>query len=60
MNVLVLDCGSSPVKFQLKVSLGQTARVAGYSERGFMNILGRHKIPVFNYPAEDLQQELSG
>ncbi|MBA3440291.1 MAG: UPF0175 family protein [Pyrinomonadaceae bacterium] len=43
-----------------KVSLGQAAGVAGYSKRAFMDVLGRHKIPVFNYPAEDLQQELSG
>ena len=41
-----------------KVSLGQAARIAGYSKRAFMDVLGRHKVPVFNYPADELQQEL--
>jgi predicted HTH domain antitoxin len=40
-----------------KVSLGQAARLAGFSKGGFMDILGRHKVPVFNYDAADLAKE---
>lgn len=40
-----------------KVSLGQAARIAGYSKRAFLDVLGRHRVPVFNYPAEELEQE---
>ena len=43
-----------------KVSLGQAAKVAGFSKRAFMEILGRHQIPVFRYSPEDLRQELAG
>lgn len=41
-----------------KVTLGQAARLAGYSKRAFMDVLGRYKVPVFNYSAEELRQEL--
>ena len=41
-----------------KATLGQAARLAGFSKRAFMEILGQHKIPVFDYPAEDLAREL--
>ena len=41
-----------------KVSLGQAAEMAGFSKRAFMEILGHYKVPVFNYSAEDLRQEL--
>ncbi len=41
-----------------KVSLGQAARVAGFSKRAFMEILGRHQIPIFRYSPEDLREEL--
>ncbi len=41
-----------------KASLGQAARLAGYSARAFVEVLGHHKVPVFNYPAEELRQEL--
>ena len=40
-----------------KVSLGQAAKLAGFSKRAFMEVLGRHRIPVFNYSAEELQRE---
>ena len=43
-----------------RVSLGQAAAVAGFSKRAFMEVLGRYKIPVFDYPAEELQEELEG
>jgi predicted HTH domain antitoxin len=41
-----------------KASLGQAAKVAGFSKRAFMEELGRYKVPVFSYPPEELQQEL--
>ena len=41
-----------------RVSLGQAARLAGFSKRAFMDVLGQHKVPVFNYAADDLAEEL--
>jgi len=41
-----------------KVSLGQAAKLAGYSVRAFLEVLGHHKIPVFNYSPDELRQEL--
>jgi predicted HTH domain antitoxin len=41
-----------------KLSLGQSAKLAGYSKQAFMEILGKYNIPVFDYPAEDLQHEV--
>ena len=41
-----------------RVSLGQAARLAGYSKRAFIEILGRHKVPVFNYSPAELREEL--
>jgi hypothetical protein len=31
--------------------------LAGFSKRAFMDVLGRYKVPVFNHPEGDLQQE---
>ena len=41
-----------------RASLGQSARMAGYSKRAFMEILGKHNVPVFNYSPDDLREEL--
>lgn len=41
-----------------RVSLGQAARLAGYSKRAFIEVLGRHQIPVVNYSPEELREEL--
>jgi predicted HTH domain antitoxin len=41
-----------------KITLGQGAKLSGFSKRAFMEILGRYSVPVFNYSAEDLRQEL--
>ena len=41
-----------------RLSLGQSAKLAGYSKRAFIEILGRHKVPIFNYSPEDLREEL--
>ena len=41
-----------------RVSLGQAARIAGYSKRAFIEILGKHNVPVINYSPDDLRGEL--
>lgn len=41
-----------------RASLGQAARMAGFSKRAFMEILGRYNVPVFNYPPDELKREL--
>ena len=41
-----------------KASLGQAARIADLSKRTFMELLGRHGIPVFDYPPEELRAEV--
>lgn len=41
-----------------KVSLGQAAKMAELSKRTFMEILGRYKVPVFNYAPEELRTEV--
>lgn len=41
-----------------RLSIGQAAKGAGYSKPAFMEILGKHGVPVFDYPASDLQQEV--
>ncbi|MCB0290199.1 MAG: UPF0175 family protein [Calditrichaeota bacterium] len=42
-----------------KLSLGQAASLAGYSKTAFMELLGKYKVPVFDYPAADLEQEMN-
>jgi predicted HTH domain antitoxin len=41
-----------------RLSLGQAAQMAGYSKRAFMELLAKAGVPVFDHPAEDLQDEL--
>lgn len=41
-----------------KLSLGQAADLAGYSKTTFMELLGSHGVSVFNYPAEDLDNDI--
>ncbi|HSF19419.1 MAG TPA: UPF0175 family protein [Vicinamibacteria bacterium] len=41
-----------------RLSLGQAARLAGYSRRVFIEILAKVGVPVFDYPSEELQDEL--
>jgi predicted HTH domain antitoxin len=41
-----------------RLSLGQAAKLAGYSKPTFIELLGKLGVPVIDYPAEDLQQEL--
>lgn len=40
-----------------RLSLGQASRLAGYSRRAFMELLGKLGVAVFDYPAGDLQDE---
>jgi predicted HTH domain antitoxin len=42
-----------------KLSIGQAAKLAGYSKRTFIELLGKMEVPVINYPAEDLEREIS-
>jgi len=41
-----------------RVTLGQAAKIADLSKRSFLEVLGRHSVPVFNYSPEDLRREL--
>jgi len=40
-----------------RLSLGQSAKFAEYSKRAFMELLGKNGVAVFDYPAEELEQE---
>ncbi|MEW6348783.1 MAG: UPF0175 family protein [Thermodesulfobacteriota bacterium] len=40
-----------------KVSLGQAAKLVGFSKRAFLEVLGRYRVPVFDYSPEELRQE---
>lgn len=42
-----------------KLSLGQAAEMAGYSKRTFMELLGNYGVSIFNYPAEELENDLN-
>jgi len=41
-----------------RLSLGQAARMAGYSKKAFMELLAKAGVPVFDYSAAELQEEL--
>lgn len=41
------------------VTLGQAARLAGYSKPTFIELLGKLDVSVIDYPAEDLEQEMN-
>jgi predicted HTH domain antitoxin len=41
-----------------KISLGQAAKLAGFSKRAFMEVLGRYHVPVLDYAPEELQDEI--
>ena len=43
---------------QGRLSAGQAAQLAGLSIRGFIELLGRQDVTLFNYPAEDLAQDV--
>ena len=41
-----------------KATLGQAAKLAGFSIHAFIDVLGGQKIPVINYSPEELRAEL--
>ncbi len=41
-----------------KITLGQAARLAGFSKQAFIDIIGKYKIPAINYSPEELREEL--
>lgn len=43
---------------QGRLSLGQAAALAGYSKRTFIELLGDNNISVFNYPPEELNEDV--
>ena len=42
-----------------KLSIGQAAKLAGYSKRTFMELLSKMGVSVINYPVEDLDREIN-
>jgi predicted HTH domain antitoxin len=42
-----------------KLSLGQAAKMAGYSKPTFIELLGKLGVPVIDYPPEELEQEMN-
>lgn len=43
---------------QGKLSLGQAAELTGYSKRTFMELLSRYNVPIFNYDAGELVNDI--
>ena len=41
------------------LSLGQAAKLSGYSKPTFMELLGKNGVAVFNYPADELAREMN-
>jgi predicted HTH domain antitoxin len=41
-----------------KLSLGQAAELAGYSKRTFMELLANYGVSVFNYSADELDNDI--
>lgn len=41
-----------------KLSLEQAAELAGYSKTAFIEILGKSKVSIFNYPIEELKEDV--
>lgn len=41
-----------------RLSLGQAAQLVGYSKATFMELLGDFGVPIINYPAEELDQDI--
>jgi predicted HTH domain antitoxin len=42
---------------QGKLSLGQSAELAGLSKRTFTELLSRYNVSVFNFPSSDLSSD---
>jgi predicted HTH domain antitoxin len=44
----------------VRLSLGQSDKLAGYSKRAFIELLGKYGVLVVAYPPEDLRGEVEG
>lgn len=44
---------------QGRLSLGQSAEVAGLSKRTFAELLGSYNVSIFNFPASDLSKDVA-
>jgi predicted HTH domain antitoxin len=42
-----------------RLSLGQAAELAGYTKRAFIDVLGQYEIPVADYSANELAEEVA-
>lgn len=42
-----------------RISLGQAPALADPSVRSFVEGLARYQVPMFHYPAEDLEREIA-
>jgi predicted HTH domain antitoxin len=42
-----------------KLSLGQAAEMAKLSKRAFAELLGKYGVSLFNYPPEDVIQDIA-
>ena len=42
-----------------KLSIGQAAKLAGYSKPTFTELLSKMAVPVINYSVEDLKREIN-
>ena len=42
-----------------KLSLGQAADLAGYTKATFMELLSNYGVSVFNYPADELDNDIT-
>lgn len=43
---------------EAKLSLEQATELACYSKRGFIEMLSKNKISIFNYPAKELEEDI--
>jgi predicted HTH domain antitoxin len=41
-----------------RLSCGQSAELAGYSKRTFMELLGKHGVAVMDFPPSEMQDDL--
>jgi len=41
------------------LSLGQAADLAGLTKRTFIELLGNYNVSIFNFPASDLQRDVT-
>jgi len=55
-EVLMLIAGRLYDKGEL--SLGEAAELAGYSKVTFMELLANYGVAIFNYPPEELEQDV--